>query len=79
MSDLPNSTRRRTGRAAPHPAPEDIRRARHQAGLTQAQAAALIFATKRAWEGWEQGERRMHPGLWRYFLERSGQAGKEGS
>ena len=54
------------------PNPSEIRAAREAAGLTQTQAAAVIHATLRAWQGWEaaQGEassRRMHPGLFELF------------
>lgn len=54
------------------PTPTEIRAAREAAGLTQTEAAHLICATLRAWQGWEspvgdQGHRRMHPGLWESF------------
>jgi DNA (cytosine-5)-methyltransferase 1 len=35
--------------------------------LTQTAAAALIHGTMRAWQDWEAGARRMHPGLWELF------------
>ncbi|MGH8261389.1 MAG: hypothetical protein ACREUG_17035 [Steroidobacteraceae bacterium] len=41
-------------------------------GLTQAQAAALVYATTSAWEEWEQDRRRMHPGLWHLLRIRLG-------
>ncbi len=50
------------------PLPAEIRAARQSAGLTQTQAAALIHGTMRAWQEWEAGNRRMHPGLWELFL-----------
>lgn len=53
--------------AASNPAPEAIRAAREAAGLTQTAAAALIHGTMRAWQDWEAGARRMHPGLWELF------------
>lgn len=49
------------------PAPEDVFSARKNAGLTQAQAADLIHSGRRAWQEWESGNRRMHPGLWELF------------
>lgn len=63
------------GSAAGHarnPTPAEVRAAREAAGLTQTQAAGLIHATLRAWQGWEApegelGARRMHPGLWELF------------
>lgn len=48
----------------PSPAPQQIREARLSAGLTQAEAAALIGATLRAWEDWEQGRRNMPAAKW---------------
>jgi putative transcriptional regulator len=61
----------RTRGAAPNPTPAEVRAAREAAGLTQAQAAALVSTTLRAWQAWEQdgGEyaRRMHAGLWELF------------
>ena len=53
--------------AASNPTPEAIRAAREAAGLTQTAAAALIHGTMRAWQDWEAGARRMHPGLWEIF------------
>lgn len=50
------------------PLPGQIKAIRVQAGLRQQDAARLIQATCRAWEDWEQGQSRMHPGLWAYFL-----------
>jgi hypothetical protein len=47
------------------PTPDEVREARHAAGLSQSRAAVLIDGTMRAWQGYEAGERRMHPGLWR--------------
>lgn len=52
---------------ASNPAPADIRAARESAGMTQTQAAQLIYSTMRAWQEWEAGNRRMHPGLWELF------------
>lgn len=50
------------------PTPEMIKEARSLSGLTQEEAAEKIRATLRAWQGWEQGVSKMHPGLWDYFL-----------
>ena len=65
MPNHPN----RSSRVSParNPSPGQIRAARLEAGLTQRQAADLIYATVSAWESWEQGLRRMHPGLWELF------------
>lgn len=62
---------KKLSRAAP-PDPRQIRSAREAAGLTQTQAAILVRGTLRAWQNWEAGERRMHPGLWELFLYKIG-------
>lgn len=64
--------KKQTPRGLSSPSATDIRAARKAAGLTQGQAAALIYSTLRAWQGWEAGAesdsgRRMHPGLWELF------------
>lgn len=43
------------------------------ARLTQAAAAAMIYAGTRTWQQWEAGDRRMHPGLFELFLLKTGQ------
>lgn len=50
-----------------YPTPENIKLARKAAGLTQSQAAAIIYRTKRNWQQWEGGERRMDLALWELF------------
>ena len=49
------------------PDKEVIRAARQAAGLTQTQAAELVFSKLRAWQQWEAGDRAMHPALWELF------------
>ena len=49
------------------PAPHEIVAARHAAGLTQTQAAAILHASLRAWQQWEAAERRMHPAFFELF------------
>lgn len=56
---------------ASNPAPETIRAAREAAGMTQTESALLVHASLRAWQQWEAGDRRMHPGLWSLFRIRS--------
>lgn len=51
----------------PSPSPAEIRASRLAAGLTQAEAAALIQCGRRAWMEWEAGNREMHPQLWECF------------
>lgn len=50
------------------PAPDAIRAARAAAGLTQTQAATLIYCTLRGWQDWEAGKRAMHPAFFELFL-----------
>ena len=49
------------------PTPEQIKTARTDAGLTQTQAATLIYSELRTWQHWEKGDRRMHPAFWELF------------
>lgn len=62
------------------PTPAEIREAREAAGLTQTEAAQLIYSTLRAWQEWEvepkpdsTAGRRMHPGLFELFQAKTGQ------
>jgi len=50
------------------PTPDAIRAARAATGLTQTQAAALIYCTLRGWQDWEAGKRAMHPAFFELFL-----------
>ena len=63
MPAHPNRSRRSQGPAA-NPSPEQIRAARETLGLTQTEAGALIYVGLRAWQQYEAGDRRLHPGLW---------------
>ena len=60
-----NPNRLRVPRAA------EVKAAREDAGLTQAQAAAMVFVALRSWQQWESelhgDSRRMPPGLWQLF------------
>ena len=56
---------------ASNPAPEAIRAAREETGLTQTDAAALVYGSLRAWQQWEAGDRRMHPAVWDLFRART--------
>lgn len=55
------------------PTPAEIRAVRELAGLTQTQAAELIYSKLRTWQGWESGEAAMHAGLWELFCIKTGQ------
>jgi DNA-binding transcriptional regulator YiaG len=66
VSNHPN--RSQANRAvAGNPKPAEILRAREDAGLTQQQAADLLFSSWRTWQNWEAGERRMPPSAWELF------------
>jgi len=54
------------------PEPNEIREARHRAGLTQSQAAALVGVHRRAWQYWEGGGRKMGVAVWELFLIKTG-------
>lgn len=64
MANHPNR-----GQIGPYanPAAEEVKVARKSLGLTQPEAAMIVKSSMRAWQQWESGERRMHPGLWELF------------
>lgn len=70
MSNHPNRSRSLTGWR--NPATDEIRAARHAAGLTQTEAGSLIYSPLRTWQDWEAGMYRMHPGLWELFCVKTG-------
>lgn len=53
--------------ATPHPAPDDIIAARLSVGLTQCDAAAIVYTTDRHWSNWERGVSKMPRSSWRLF------------
>lgn len=66
MTNHPNRGKRRA-----NPLPATVRRARQLAGLTQAQAAAVVYTVGPVWLQWEsenERNRRMHPAIWELFL-----------
>lgn len=70
---IPTMTTRK-GRGPPPgaiPTPAQIRAAREAAGLTQAAAAEVVYATLRTWQNWEASGaagRAMHPAIWELWL-----------
>lgn len=56
---------------ARNPTPDEIRAARKAAGLTQTEAARLVFASLISWQKWEAGDRRMHPAFWELFRRKA--------
>ena len=63
---MTHSNRSKSG-AARNPKPAEILAGRVAAGLTQTEAAALLYTTCRVWQQWEAGDRRMHPAFWDLF------------
>lgn len=61
------------------PTPEQIKQSRMDAGLTQSQAAELIYKTTRAWQWWEAGDRQMDYALFELFLIKTKQENKKPS
>lgn len=57
------------------PPPDEIRFQRQSHGLTQEEAARLIYAARRAWQEWEGGRRAMHPGLWELWRRKVSEMG----
>lgn len=55
------------GASFPRGASTEVIEARKAAGMTQSEAAQAVRGTMRAWQEWEAGNRRMHPGLWELF------------
>jgi hypothetical protein len=55
------------------PAADTLRAARLAGGLTQTEAAALVYATLRTWQQWEGAVRAMHPAWYELFLIKTGQ------
>ena len=63
------------GKRRANPLPATIRRARQLAGMTQAQAAAVVYTVGPVWLQWESETdraRRMHPAIWHLFLIKTG-------
>jgi putative transcriptional regulator len=69
MGNHPN--RGKAPKPGANPKPAEIKAAREAAGLTQTEAAEVIYSTLRTWQDWEaegDARRRMHPGLWELWL-----------
>ena len=56
-----------------NPTPEQIKQSRLNAGLTQAQAAAVIYKKLLAWQRYESGDRAMDAALYELFLLKTSQ------
>lgn len=53
------------------PQPADLRMLRERFGLTQEEAGALVCSARRTWQDWETGRRKMSPGLWELFKNKT--------
>lgn len=51
-----------------NPTPEQIKKSRLNAGLTQDQAAAVIYKKLLAWQRYESGDRAMDAAYYELFL-----------
>ena len=47
--------------------PDELKEARLKSGLTQAQAAKLVYRTTRHWQHMESGDRAIDPAVWELF------------
>ena len=55
------------------PTTTEIKSARIESDMTQAEAADLVHSDIRTWRRWENGERNMSPAVWELFRLKSGQ------
>ena len=71
MTSHPNRSKQNRAMKA-NPTASEIRSAREKAGLSQTEAAQLVYSTLRAWQNWESEDpnesRRMHPAIFELFL-----------
>lgn len=59
-----------------NPTPEQVKQARATVGLTQKQAAEVIYKKVLAWQRYESGDREMDAALYELFLIKTGQSGE---
>lgn len=71
MSNHPNRrsmlARLRSPKPGETPLALQVRERREAAGLTQTEAAGLVYVGLRAWQKWEGEERGMPPAAWELF------------
>lgn len=72
MTNHPNRAKAKRGIPPASPTPEQIRDLRIGANLTQTEAAAVVYAPLRTWQGWEAPEgvpahRTMPAAAWELF------------
>jgi DNA-binding transcriptional regulator YiaG len=71
MTHANRSRRTRATNLWANPTPDMIKDARERLGLTETEAAAVVFRNAASWRAWEAGERRMGPGDWVLFRVRT--------
>lgn len=71
---MTDQNKRGGAQAIESPTAAAIKIKRKLAALTQTEAATLVCSSLRAWQQWEAGDRRMHPGLWELFLIKTASA-----
>ena len=57
--------KKRFGKDSPTPA--QLKKLREKSGLTQSDAASLLYVSLRTWQNWEAGTHEMHPAHWEVF------------
>lgn len=77
FSDLRKKGKKPVKLEQPRISKEEVKRVRTKAGLTMAEAGALIGKGERAWQTWEYGEREVDSLHFHVFLLRSGMIGEE--
>lgn len=57
----------------------EIRGLRESFGISQTQAAEMVYSTLRTWQNWEAEEVSMHPAIWAWFKHCTQTAGSPGA
>lgn len=61
------------------PTSEEVKKARHEAGLTQEEAGKVLHVGWKYWQQWEYGKRTMPEVKWELFLIKTKAARKKNS
>lgn len=74
VRNMSNHPSRSTKKPKPgmRPTPAQVIAARDSAGLTQTQAAEVLYTSCRVWQQWEAGDRSMHPAFFELFTLKTG-------
>jgi DNA-binding transcriptional regulator YiaG len=59
------------------PSPDAVRAARKSLGMTQTNAAAVVYKKLRTWQDWEKGVAPMDAALWELFRIKTGKMALE--